>query len=218
MPENSKKYLITAESHEVFILPQSQIRSAKLSYQDVGSFHEIKPSNPAQKQEKIMRKRFLVVLAVLSTFLGIIGCKTLSEKSVNSSTQTQTVIEEFSIEDFAKKYKELPNRLNNYEGKKVKINGYAYIKSDVIKSGSTDDVYLEILVDTTNKTNGEMTCKVEVLYLLSLLEQKKIELDNFYKLNIEATYKDGKLRQCQFTRIERVAEGKTKEELSKSAK
>jgi hypothetical protein len=167
---------------------------------------------------KFMKKNLIVILAVSVMFIGIFGCKTLSDKSSNSGTLTQPVVEEFSIEDFAKKYRELPNRLNNYEDKKVKITGYAFIKTETAKTVSTDDIYLEVFSDTTKKINGEMTCKVDAAYFFGLLEQKKIEPDSFYRLNIEATYKDDALRQCQFTGIVNVSEGKTKEELSKSTK
>jgi hypothetical protein len=148
-----------------------------------------------------MSKNLLVILAISSICIGIFGCKTISDKSANSSTQTQTVIEEFSVEDFAKKYQELPDRLNNYENKKVKITGYAFIKTETAKTISTDDIYLEIFSDTTKKINGEMTCKIDAAYFFGLLDQKKIEPDNFYRLNTEALIKTANYANVNLLRL-----------------
>ncbi|MBP6002863.1 MAG: hypothetical protein KA746_05465 [Pyrinomonadaceae bacterium] len=165
-----------------------------------------------------MNKSFLVILAILAVSIGLTGCVRVSEKVSDKNAAPQTTIEEFAIEDFAKKYTELPDRLSKYQDKKVKIRGYATIKPDTVKPGSIDDVYLEIFRDTTKSINGEMTCKSEFSYFVGLLDQKKLGIGSSYKLTIDATYRDGALRQCQFTEIVKVPSGMTKAELDSSAK
>ncbi|HQZ95547.1 MAG TPA: hypothetical protein PLP21_04470 [Pyrinomonadaceae bacterium] len=165
-----------------------------------------------------MNKRFLALGGVLAVLIGLMSCSRVSEKVSDKNAAPQTTIEEFAIEDFAKKYTELPGRLDKYQGKKVKIHGYSTIKPDTVKPGSVDEVYLEIFRDTTKSINGEMTCKSEFSYFVGLLDQKKFEIGSSYKLTIDATYRDGGLRQCTFTEIVKVPSGMTKAELDSSAK
>jgi len=165
-----------------------------------------------------MNKCFLVLFVGLAVLIGLAGCTRVSEKVSEKNAPPQTTIEEFAVEDFAKKYTELPDRLDKYQGKKVKIRGYATVKLDTVKPGSIDDVYLEIFRDTTKSINGEMTCKSEFSYFVGLLDQKKLEIGSSYKLTIDAAYRDGALRQCQFTEIVKVPSGMTKAELDSSKK
>jgi hypothetical protein len=63
-----------------------------------------------------------------------------------------------------------------------------------------------------------MSCRSDLSYFVGLLDQTKFEIGSSYKLTIDATYRDGGLRQCTFTEIVKVPSGMTKVELDPPAK